>query len=84
MTQTTDEIRAFILREFLPGEAPENLAEETPLVTSGILDSLATLMLVSYLEDRFGIHIEAHEASVDNLDTIRDIRALVERKRPAA
>ncbi len=41
-------VKEYILREFLPGENPEALTAETPLVTGGILDSLATLKLVDY------------------------------------
>lgn len=80
MTQLADEIRTFILAQFLAGESPENLKDDTPLVTSGILDSLSTVMLVTHLEERYGIQVEAHEASVDNLNTIADIGALVQRK----
>ncbi|TIL47901.1 MAG: acyl carrier protein [Mesorhizobium sp.] len=47
--------RDFILKEFLPGEMPENLTDSTELITGGILDSLATLKLVAYLEKSCGI-----------------------------
>jgi acyl carrier protein len=73
-------IREFILDKYLPGESPENLREDTPLRTSGILDSLATLGLISFLEERFKIEVEAHETDVDNFDSLRDIVAFVERK----
>jgi acyl carrier protein len=42
-----------------------------------ILDSLATLKLVAFLEERFGITLEAHEADVEHLNTICDITELV-------
>lgn len=77
-TQTT--IKDYILREFLPGESPEALTESTPLITGGILDSLATLKLVSYLEEKYKIQIEAHEADVEHLNTIVSIAALVHAK----
>jgi acyl carrier protein len=77
-------IRNFILREFLPGEDPGELTGRTPLITGGILDSISTLKLVTFLEDHFGITIEAHEAGVDHLDTIERIGALVDAKRGAA
>jgi acyl carrier protein len=83
----SDEIQAkvkdYILREFLPGEDPSELKLDTPLITGGILDSIATLKLVGYLEEQFGINLAAHEASVDYLNTINDIDALVEKKRAA-
>ena len=70
-------IKEFILEEFLPGEDPDELTETTPLITGGILDSIATLKLVLFLEERFGITLEAHEADPEHLDTIADIARLV-------
>jgi acyl carrier protein len=82
MTPVADTIRDFILARYLPGESAANLLDDTPLRSSGILDSLATLGLISFLEKEYAIEIEAHETDVDNFDRIRDIAALVERKRP--
>ena len=73
-------IKAYILEEFLPGENPEELTDATPLITGGILDSLATIKLVAFLEGRFKIQIQAHETMVDYLDTIADIAQLVSSK----
>jgi acyl carrier protein len=57
------------------------LTATTPLISGGILDSLATLDLVSFLEERFGITIEAHEVDRDRLDTLDAIAALVASRR---
>lgn len=79
-----DEIRAavreYILSVFLPEEDSESLSDTTPLITGGILDSIDTVKLVGFLEDRYGIHIEAHEVSVDYLDTVELIVEYVQRK----
>ncbi len=77
-------IRHFILREFLPGEDSSELTDETPLITGGVLDSISTLKLVTFLEDRFRITIEAHEAGIDRLNTIDRIAQLVAEKQGAA
>jgi acyl carrier protein len=79
--QIQDTIRNYILSTFLPGESAANLGDDTPLRTSSLLDSLATLRLVTFVEEQFGITVEAHEASIDNFDRIADIAAFVERKR---
>ena len=76
----SDTIKNFILTEFLPGEDPNELTETTPLVTGGILDSITTLRLVTFLEQEFKIQVEPHEADVDHLNTIVDIRNLVDSK----
>jgi acyl carrier protein len=80
MSDVSETVRQYILNEFLPGESPELLTNATPLVTGGILDSIATLKLASFLEQRFNIELQAHEMSVDHLDTIADIVRLVESK----
>jgi acyl carrier protein len=84
MSEMKNTIRNFIVTTYLPGESPENLKDDMPLRTSGILDSMSTLGLVSFLEDTFGITIEAHETGIEHFDRIEDIAALVERKQVGA
>jgi acyl carrier protein len=74
-------LRQFILNSYLPGESAANLRDDTPLRTSGVLDSLATLGLVSFVEKQFGIELDAHETGIETFDTIEAIATLVERKR---
>lgn len=78
--QLAQEIKGFILDEFLPGENPDQLTEDLPLISGGILDSIATLKLVMHFEERYGVVLAAHEADKDHLDTLRDIVALVASK----
>ena len=75
-----DTVKSFILDQFLPGEDPNELTDDTPLMTTGILDSLATLKLVTFLEEKFNIAVEAHEADAENLNTLELITDLVARK----
>ena len=74
-------VKNFILNEFLPGEDPAALTDTTALVTTGILDSIAVLKAVTFLENQFGITIEPHEAVVENLNTLSDIAQLVMSKK---
>jgi acyl carrier protein len=76
-------VRQFLLDKFLPGENPELLTDSTPLVTGGILDSIATLALARFLEERFAIELQARELSVDHLNTVDDIVKLVQAKQRA-
>jgi len=80
MQDTKEAIKAYILEEFLPGEDPAEMTDSTPLITGGILDSLATIKLVVFLEERFQIQVQAHETMVDYLNTISDIAELVRSK----
>jgi acyl carrier protein len=80
MENVREEVRQYILSEFLPGEKPSNLHDDTPLRTSGIVDSLGMLRMVDFIEQRFRIEVEAYEASVENFDRIEDIAAFIDRK----
>jgi acyl carrier protein len=77
-----DTIKDYILLEFLPGESPDSLDDSTPLITGGVLDSIATIKLISFLEERFGIQIEPHEMNADYLNFLPDIATLVASKNP--
>ena len=84
MTTGTDEIKqevkSFILEEYLPGEDSDALTDDTELVTHGVLDSLSTLQFVTHLEMKYGIKVAAHEVDTDNLNTLPDIANLVASK----
>jgi acyl carrier protein len=74
-------VKTFILSEYLPGEDPAALTDHTALMTTGILDSIAVLKVVTFLENQFHITIEPHEAVVENLNTLSDMARLVMSKK---
>ena len=74
-------VKDFIMKEFLPDEDPAELTTSTPLITGGILDSIATMKLVLFMEERYGVRLEAHETDPEHLDTIADIAGLIRNKR---
>ena len=76
-------IKEFLMTEFLPGEDPNELIDTTPLITGGILDSIATLKLVMFIEENYGVSFEAHEVDKENLDTIDRIVRLLKSKNPS-
>ena len=75
--QIKDIVKDYILREFLPGESPDSLDDSTPLITGGVLDSIATIKLIAFLEERFGVQIEPSEMNADYLNFLPDITNLV-------
>ncbi|MGH7559296.1 MAG: acyl carrier protein [Gemmatimonadota bacterium] len=80
-TAMREAVRKYILDEFLPGENPAELTDAAPLITGGILDSIGTVKLVSFLEEEFEVQFEAGEVTVDYLDTIDRIVEIVREKR---
>ena len=73
-------IRQFILCTFLHGESSDTLQDDTPLQTSGILDSLATLDLIAFLEKRYNIELDVYDTSLERFDTLTDMASTVARK----
>ncbi len=79
MQAYTDELRHFIVENFLYGQ-PTPLADEDSFLDQGIIDSTGMLELVTFLEDRYQIQIEDHELVPENLDSIRRLALFLERK----
>ncbi|MGH7492061.1 MAG: acyl carrier protein [bacterium] len=80
MEALKNNVKSFILQEFLPGENPEALTESTPLISGGILDSISTLKLVMHLEQQYHVKIQSREVNARYMDTIADIAKLVQEK----
>jgi len=77
------DLRAQVLR-FLTGELKvpgADLHPDAPLVTTGLLDSVALVRLAAFLERRLGIHIPDRDITVEHFESIRCIEAYVERRR---
>jgi acyl carrier protein len=81
MDAIKETVRTFILTNFLAGESAGNLRDDTPLQSSGILDSLAVLTLVSFLQKQFAVELDVYDTSVERFDRIDHIAATITRKR---
>ena len=79
MSDPKDEIRAFVVENFLFG-SDENLEDNTSFLDEGIIDSTGILELVSFLEEEFAIIVEDEELIPENLDSINNVSAYLERK----
>jgi acyl carrier protein len=75
----TNEIRAFIVDNFLFGEEGK-LTDSAPLLENHIIDSTGVLEIVSFLEERFGIRIEDDELVPENLGSIEKISFFLDKK----
>ena len=84
MSDQADEIRSRIreqLGKYLPKDTPvDGLSDEAPLVSAGLLDSVAALKLVDHLEESYDIEFDPEELSAEYLDTVTQITQLVIKK----
>ena len=77
-------INDYISREFVRDPALLPLADETPLLDSGILDSLSLLRLVVFLEERFGITMGEADLLPENFANVKTICAYLRARQPGA
>jgi len=77
MSATDDRIRTFIETKFKPRSGGRQFDDDTPLFTSGIVDSFGVLELIAFLEDAFAIDIDVNRFEVRDFDTVRKVASLV-------
>jgi acyl carrier protein len=51
----------------------EDINDDTPLFSSGLLDSFSMVELIMFIEREGGIRLDPSEATLDNLDSVRSI-----------
>jgi acyl carrier protein len=72
-------IRAFILKK-APAPKRKTLNDDSLLLGSGIIDSLAMLDVLAFLEKSFAITISDEELTPENFGSIRSVASFVESK----
>lgn len=76
-----DVILDYIRNEYIDEDDADDidLDENTPLISSGIVDSFSMVSLKVFLEKKYGIKIPDSDASPEAFDSVKSIIALVER-----
>ena len=74
--KTLDTIRTYLVDEVLEGVGAD-LAPDTPLLEWGVLTSLSTMRLVSFLGERFGVTIAGDQVVGRNFKDLTSITDLV-------
>lgn len=77
-TDLVEKLHAYFKAEAL---SDEELTDESPLLESGILDSLAIVKLLTFLEESFGVEITDDEFDPDNFESVAAIAELVAAKK---
>jgi acyl carrier protein len=74
------QIRAFIIDNFLFGQGGENLSSDDSFLEKGIIDSTGVLELVNFLEETFKIKVEDEDLLPENLDSVNKVVSFLSRK----
>lgn len=54
------------------------LRSDTPLLSSGLVDSFGVVILLGHLEDRFGVELDETQIGVETFDTPEQILRSIE------
>ena len=81
-----DVILEYIRSEYLDEDDDEDveLDANTPLISSGIVDSFSMVSLKRFLEKKYDISVPDAEASAEAFDTVASIVQLVQRHQGGA
>lgn len=73
-------VRRFIVEQIASDEA-DDLADDANLKESGVLDSLSTLKLVSFLEETFHVAIQPDDLDAGHLASMASIERFIRDRR---
>jgi len=76
MEDIKDLILNYVINEYLDDD-DEKITYDTPLISSGYVDSFSMVSLLVFLENKFKIKIPPSKATPEALDTVNNIVALV-------
>jgi len=79
-------ILEYIRKEYLDEDDAEDMVldENTPLISSGIVDSFSMVSLKRFLEKKYDVSIPDKEASPQAFDTVKSIIEMVNKHKKGA
>ena len=80
MHEITQEIRAFVVDNFLFGEENGHFSNSDSFLDKGLIDSMGILTLVEFVRDKYSIAIADEELVPDHWDSVERIAAFVQAK----
>ena len=71
------QILAFLERRSRASRAGRRIDADTPLFSTGIVDSFGVLELIAFLEETYGVDIDPGRHDLAELDTVAKVATLV-------
>ena len=75
-----EKVKKYILETFLFTDDMSVLQDGQSFLDQGFIDSTGIMEVIFFLEEQFGIQVEDEEMIPENLDSIDNIDAFLERK----
>ncbi|OGD75326.1 MAG: hypothetical protein A2Y64_05460 [Candidatus Coatesbacteria bacterium RBG_13_66_14] len=72
-----DTVREYVIGEYVDEDDDIKVENDTPLISSGLVDSFSMVSLKVFLEKKYDIKLPDEEATPEAFDTVNSIVALV-------
>jgi len=76
-------LRDYILENFLFTDDESALSSSDSFLEKGIIDSTGIMEVIYFMQDEFAIEVEDDEMIPENLDSVNNILAFIEKKKAA-
>jgi acyl carrier protein len=77
--EITEAVLDYVVDEYVEDDDDLEIDPDTPLITSGIVDSFSMVSLKVFLEKKYGIKLPDDEATPEAFDTVNSICRLVQK-----
>lgn len=77
--QITSRLTAYVNEQLRPEGSTTQVTADTPLLQSGILDSLKTAMLLNFIRTEFAVSVPSQAIEFHNFENLHRVGALVAR-----
>ena len=78
--EINDRIRQYIMVHFPLARKQSIVTDDSPLLDSGIIDSMGILELLMFIEEEFGIAVSDEDLLPENFETIAHLVAFIQTK----
>jgi acyl carrier protein/D-alanine--poly(phosphoribitol) ligase subunit 2 len=79
MDEMKDAVLEYVIDEYIDEDDEIEVAPDTPLISSGIVDSFSMVSLKAFLEKKYRVKLPDEEATPEAFDTVNSIVALVQK-----
>lgn len=76
-----EKLRGFILDNFLFTDDQSALSSEDSFMEKGIIDSTGILEVIFFLKEEFDVQVEDDEMVPENLDSVNNLVAYIDKKK---
>ncbi|MHC4223960.1 MAG: acyl carrier protein [Planctomycetota bacterium] len=79
MDEIKDTVLEYVIDEYIEEDDDLEVEADTPLISSGIVDSFSMVSLKAFLEKKYSIRIPDEDATPEAFDTVNKIVVLVQK-----